>query len=60
MVKNSKANEKAEPTRTANGDMAALMVENTPVSVLCFLCFDYFKSFEETSTSIIRTSHIQN
>jgi hypothetical protein len=59
-VKNSKAYEKAETSMTAHGDTAALVVENTQVNVLCFLFFDYFKSVEGTSTSIIRTSYIQN
>ena len=59
-MKNSKAYEKAETSVTGNGDTAALVVENTQVNVFFFLCFDYFKSFEATSKSIIRTSYIQN
>jgi hypothetical protein len=59
-VKNSTAYEKAETSLTATGDTAALVVENTQVNIIFFLCFDYFKSYEETSTSIIRTSYIQN
>ena len=59
-MKNSKAYEKSETTVTAKGDTTALVVGNTQVNVLFILCFDYFKSFEETSTSIISTSYIQN
>jgi len=59
-VKNSKEYEKAVTSVTTSGDTAALVVENTQVSFLFFFCFDYFKSFEEPCTSIIRTSYIQN
>jgi hypothetical protein len=55
IVKNCKAYEKAEITRTTNADTAALMIENNQV---CLLHSAYFKSCKEAFKKIMRMYHL--